>query len=184
MTIHGTVQHTFFLGIDPGLTGSLAVIDESLDVVALHDTPILSIKASRGTKQQYDLPGMAQLLRPYTGPGAHVILEESQAMPGQGVRFMFTIGLGFGAWLGLLGALEIPYTRVRPAVWKQALGLRGRDKEGARLRAQQLFPGADLSLKKHHGRAEGLLLAHWGRLRVSSIILSSNAHFSCPPPGV
>ncbi len=78
---------------------------------------------------------------------------------------MFTIGVGFGAWLGLLGALEIPYTRVRPARWKHALGLRGKDKEAARLRAQQLFPSADLQLKKHHGRAEALLLASYGRTR-------------------
>jgi hypothetical protein len=27
----------------------------------------------------------------------------------------------------------------------------------------QLFPAADLHLRKHHGRAEALLLAHYGR---------------------
>ena len=32
------------------------------------------------------------------------------------------------------------------------------DKEQARLRAMQLFPGADLRRKKDHGRAEALLL--------------------------
>jgi hypothetical protein len=35
-------------------------------------------------------------------------------------------------------------------------------KEAARLRAQQLFPTADLRHKKDHGRAEALLLAHYG----------------------
>ena len=83
-------------------------------------------------------------------------------MPGQGTRSMFTVGVGFGAWLGLLAALQIPYTRVRPGVWKKAEGL-GPDKEQARLRAQQLFPGADLQRKRDHGRAEALLLAWWGR---------------------
>ena len=37
MTIHGMVQHTLYIGIDPGLRGALAVIDEALDVIALHD---------------------------------------------------------------------------------------------------------------------------------------------------
>ncbi len=90
---HGPV----FLGIDPGLTGAVAAIDETGGVVALHDTPTLTLKASRGTKQQYDLPGMARLLQPYAGHSAHVVIEESQAMPGQGVRSMFVIGVGFGA---------------------------------------------------------------------------------------
>jgi hypothetical protein len=72
-----------------------------------------------------------------------------------------TCGLGMGVWLGALAALHMPHTRVRPQVWKKALGL-GRDKEQARLRATQLFPAADLRHKKDHGRAEALLLAWHG----------------------
>ena len=74
---------------------------------------------------------------------------------------MFTVGLGYGAWLGVLATLRLPYTAVRPVVWKKAFSL-GKDKEASRLRAMQLYPGADLRLKKHHGRAEALLLAHYG----------------------
>ena len=106
---------------------------------------------------------MTRLLVPYVGNDASVAIEESQSMPGQGVRSMFTIGLGFGVWLGILAALELPFTRVRPALWKTAIGLRGKDKEASRLRAQQLFPTADLRRKKDHGRAEALLLALYGR---------------------
>ena len=47
------------------------------------------------------------------------------------------------------------------AIWKCALGL-GKDKEQARLRAMQLFAGADLRRQKDHGRAEALLLAWYG----------------------
>ena len=75
---------------------------------------------------------------------------------------MFTCGLGMGVWLGILAALALPHSRVRPQVWKKALGL-SKDKEAARLRAMQLFPGAELRLKKHHGRAEALLLARYGQ---------------------
>jgi len=56
--------------------------------------------------------------------------------------------------------LALPYTPVRSVVWKKTFGL-GKDKEQARLRAQQLFPAADLRRKRDHGRAEALLLAHW-----------------------
>jgi crossover junction endodeoxyribonuclease RuvC len=91
-----------------------------------------------------------------------VLIEESQAMPGQGVRSTWTTGYGYGLWLGVLGALGLAHTRIRPAVWKRRLGLTS-DKEQARLRAQQLFPSADLRRKRDHGRAEALLLAWYGR---------------------
>jgi crossover junction endodeoxyribonuclease RuvC len=74
---------------------------------------------------------------------------------------MFTIGLGMGVWLGLLGAMGLAHTRIRPAVWKRRLGLTS-DKEQARLRAMQLFPAADVRRKRDHGRAEALLLALYG----------------------
>jgi crossover junction endodeoxyribonuclease RuvC len=67
-----------------------------------------------------------------------------------------------GIWLGVMAALRMPYTPVRPVVWKKAFSL-GKDKEASRLRAQQLFPSADLRRKRDHGRAEALLLAWYGR---------------------
>jgi crossover junction endodeoxyribonuclease RuvC len=156
-------------GIDPGLGSALAILDQDGALVALHDTPTLTLSTNRGTRQEYDLPGIVGLLQPYAGPQTHVMLEEAQAMPGQGVRSMFTTGLGFGVWLGILGTLGLAYTRVRPLVWKRSLGL-SRDKEQARLRAQQLFPSADLRRKKDHGRAEALLLAWYGRRQWQELV--------------
>ena len=159
----------FIAGIDPGLSGAVAVLAPEGTLVALTDIPTLTISTSRGGRQEYDVPGMTALVARHGDQGLHAILEESQAMPGQGVRSMFTVGLGFGLWLGILAALGIPYTRVRPADWKRALGLVGKDKEQARLRAMQLFPRAELRLKKHHGRAEALLLAWHGWQMVGSV---------------
>src|SRR5262245_9311833 len=73
------------------------------------------------TRQEYDVSGMVALLAPYTGIPAHVLIEESQAMPGQGVRSMWTTGYGYGLWLGVLSALQLPHTRIRPHAWKRAL---------------------------------------------------------------
>jgi hypothetical protein len=52
-----------------------------------------------------------------------------------------------------------------PNVWKKAMGLKA-DKEQARLRAMQLFPTAALRRKKHHNRAEALLLALDGQRHI------------------
>lgn len=150
--------------IDCGLGGALALLFHSGDAASesyhVMDTPTLALTVQRGIKRDYDIQGMYRLLDGLSN--AHVFIEEAQAMPGQGVRSMFTTGYGFGLWLGLLSALQLPYTRVRPNVWKKALGLSS-DKEAARLRAQQWFPKADLRHKKDHGKAEALLLAWYGR---------------------
>jgi hypothetical protein len=151
-----------FIGIDPGFTGALAVIDNQGEVVKLADTPTLTITAGRGKKTVYDIPGMAEILRQYRMINTRAGIEEAQAMPGQGVTSTFSTGLGLGVWLGILVAMDFPLTRVRPAEWKKSMKL-GSDKEQSRLRAQELFPKADLRLKKYHGRAEALLLAEWLR---------------------
>ena len=103
------------IGIDPGLTGAVAVLDHAGALVALHDVPTLTLRTSRGTRQDYDVPGMAALLQPYTDFRVYILLEEAQAMPGQGVRSMFTCGLGFGVWLGMRGALGLAHTRNPPS---------------------------------------------------------------------
>ena len=149
------------IGIDPGLTGAVAVLTPEGMLEALADTPTLTLKVQRGTKQVYDAPGLVALLEPYSGLQVHVWIEASQAMPGQGTRSMLTIGFGYGLFLGILATLRLPYTAVRPAVWKRSMGL-GKGKEASRLRAQQLYPGADLRRKRDHGRAEALLLAAYG----------------------
>jgi crossover junction endodeoxyribonuclease RuvC len=150
------------IGIDPGLSGAAAIVDAAGALVAGHDTPTLTLRVARGIRHDYDVPGMCALLQSCVGQHVHVVIEASQAMPGQGTRSTWTTGCGYRLWLGILAALQVPYTTVRPVVWKKTLSL-GKDKEAARLRAQQLFPGADLRRKKDHGRAEALLLAWYGQ---------------------
>ena len=148
-----------YLGIDPGLTGALGVIDSDGRYVAVYDTPIVRMTLGKKIKHDYDLPGMAALLRQHAN--STCIIERAQAMPGQGVVSMFMIGGGYYAWLAMMATLHISYLVIPAVTWKRAIGL-SKDKEQSRLRAQQLFPAADLRLKKFHGRAEALLLARYG----------------------
>jgi crossover junction endodeoxyribonuclease RuvC len=150
----------FTLGIDPGITGAIAffpshapasvfdmpAVAERVDAWALH--ALLS-------QQVVEVCGVAQEV--------HCFVEHAQAMPRDGVTSSFHYGVSYGILLGVLAVLVIPYTEVRPGQWKRALGLQGKDKEAARLRAMQVFPHVDLHLKRHHGRAEALLLGWWGR---------------------
>jgi len=80
-------------------------------LMALCDTPTFRLKVARGTKHAFDCPGLVSLLAPYADPQTHVIIEEAQAMPGQGTRSICMREVGFGLWLGLLGALGLAHTR-------------------------------------------------------------------------
>jgi crossover junction endodeoxyribonuclease RuvC len=153
---------TQYAGIDPGLTGAVGILDHNGRLVSVVDTPTIAIRKGKTTKHDYLPSQMASIL---AGKDVRVALEFVSAMPRQGVTSVFSFGRGTGIWEGILGALELPYCKVTPQAWKRALiGVgTGSNKAASILRAQQLIPGAAsyLTLKKHEGRAEALLIALW-----------------------
>ena len=156
------------IGIDPGITGAVACIYKN-GTVAIWDTPSIEVKKGKKRKNEYLPAEMAKLLFDlYGGPDfdpMHAFIEQVGAMPNQGVTSMFNFGKGYGMWIGILAALEIPYTFVTPQKWKKELMQGMSDKDASRLRAQQLYPtiSDQLKLKKHDGRAEAILIAEYGR---------------------
>jgi hypothetical protein len=157
-----------FLGVDPGVTGALAEIntDDQKVLVMVWDTPVLHVKSSKKTKTEYSVIEMARMLSPYAHPLTGVIaaIESVHAMPEQGVSSSFSFGRGLGLWEGILSAFKIPFVKITPQRWKGSMldGM-GKEKDASRLRAQALFPNVDLSLKKHHGRGDALLIAEYLR---------------------
>ncbi len=158
-----------YLGVDPGFDGALCALDQDGKIIALWDTPTISIKTAKGKghRRQYDISKMWRDI-PYAGftNEMFAVIEEAQAMPRQGMRSTFACGLGMGIWLGILSTIGIPYQRVRPHVWKKAMGLDS-DKEKTRLRAIEQFPLADLHRRRDHNRAEALFLAKYAMLKMA-----------------
>lgn len=152
---------TFAIGIDPGLSGAIALLRNG-EYVEVWDMPTMG--RGSGNKQQINAAEVGKLLRGC--PPCTAYVELVGAMPGQGVSSTFNFGKAAGAVLGALGALQFPVVEVTPVRWKRAFDLVGKEKGMARTVAQQLMPTAPLSLKKHCGRADALLLALYGhRLR-------------------
>lgn len=141
-------------GIDPGVSGAIAFIsqDSLIDVV---DMPT----AALGKKTQVDAGEFTKLLKKHAPAVAAV--ERVSAMPGQGVASMFNFGMGYGVIQGALAALEIPTILVTPPRWKKRFSLIGKEKDKARLLAQQLYPIAELHRKRDIGRADALLIARY-----------------------
>jgi crossover junction endodeoxyribonuclease RuvC len=153
--------HTY-IGVDPGLGGALAVIDSDGNV-DLYDMPVMEYSVGKKKKRRIDIVSVRNLLRNMANSGHAAFIEEVNAMPGQGVTSMFNMGYGLGILHAVLTCLYIRTVRVRPQAWKKEFGLIKKDKGDSIRVAQELFPHADITLKKHHGRAESLLIAEYGR---------------------
>lgn len=148
------------IGIDPGVSGAVAVLTESGRFVSVFDVPTVAANKS-SNRQQVSPIDLANLIRSQlvNAPADVVAVTENvAAMPGQGVSSMFAFGKSYGIILGVLAALGISTHIVTPAKWKGFYSL-GKEKDQSRELAQRMWPDAPLGLKRHHGRAEALLLA-------------------------
>ena len=162
---------TYVIGIDPGLTGALALITQER-LVHLVDLPTMAEgKAGKTMLNAYHLGKMVNWAQQQAGVHTLVAaVERVNAMPSipgkDGIRRTlgaasgFSLGRSLGIIEGVLGTCEVPCELVSPGVWKRHFNL-GSDKEESRARAIRLYPTAELHLKKHHGRAEALLLARY-----------------------
>lgn len=150
----------YIIGIDPGLTGGLAIISAATGEL-LHAVPM-------PTKHgKVDAQGIAHEIRQTSQAVAFV--EAVSSRPRQAGQFQF--GVNTGICHGVLGALSIPMHLVAPQSWKAAFGIKRGDektkaqtKTEARELAAKLFPSHAKSFKrvKDDGVAESSLIALYG----------------------
>jgi Holliday junction resolvasome RuvABC endonuclease subunit len=152
------------LGIDPGVVGGWAVLNELGALIAADDLPV----AGDGAQRMIAAPLLAHILSRYQPTTA--TLERVGSTPGQGVSSSFKFGRAVGVIEGVLGAGGCPVVYVAPATWKKHFRL-GPEKEQARQRAIETWPDRAAELfgrKRDHGRGEAALIALWG-LRASIV---------------
>lgn len=154
------------LGVDPGASGALALV-EGGQLVAVEDMPTRIDTLSDGRERtRVDGRALARLLLTWS-PDA-VFLEQVNARPGEGPVGAFAFGRNVGVVEGAVGVLGVLATQVPPGNWQRAVRVRrgpdGDIKTPARMRAQELYPQhAHLfRRKKDDGRADAALLATYG----------------------
>jgi hypothetical protein len=153
----------YIAACDPGKRGAFCFLDPEKHTLKLHEMPTHVIKPGEKSKEVIDPYGVAHILDTKEQEISQLFLEEVNAMPGQGVVSMFSLGQAYGIVRGVAGGLKIPLTLIRPAVWKKDLKVPA-DKDAARYRASQLFPECASEWKHKHqdGLAEASLIALWG----------------------
>tara|TARA_R110000868_G_scaffold114309_4_gene306304 strand:- start:1420 stop:1929 length:510 start_codon:yes stop_codon:yes gene_type:complete len=151
-----------YIGIDPGLSGAIAFIGP--DWYRVHDIPTM-LKGTGKVKYEINSAGLQDIL--YKDLPNHSVagLERVNAMPGQGVSSVFSLGDSFGCCRSVLACAQVPTFYVTPTEWKKYFRLTS-DKEEARAMAIKLYPKAELHLKKHVDRAEALLIATFIKFKV------------------
>lgn len=149
-----------FLGVDPGLSGGLALI--SKDGVIFEPMPCLD--------GVLDLAALTRWIRAHQPRIRVAFLEAVHAMPKQGVSSSFKFGRVYGNVEGVLAALGVPYVLVSPQRWQKVMhaGIEGQTKQKSLVAVSRLFPNLDLratprSRTAHEGIAEALLIAEYGR---------------------
>lgn len=144
-----------YLGVDPGKSGGLCVVDSN-------GTPLECTRMPDGTARIVDW--LQQAKERY--PNLVMVTELAQAMPKQGLTSTFRYARHFATFEVTAILLKIPYVEVRPAVWKKTMGL-SQKKADSIAACRRLFPTVELIPKgcriEHDGIAEALLIAEWAR---------------------
>lgn len=153
---------TYIIGIDPGISGALAVLQSRQQPFVIEWLRMPTVKVGKASR--VDCAALRAFLENYDV--GHAYVEHVHAMPGNGAAAMFSFGHACGAVEGLLAAMHISYTLVSPQTWKKRAGLIGTDKDAARSRAIQLWPMWRELSKKRAGQAlaDAALIARYGEV--------------------
>ena len=150
------------IGIDPGLSGAIAILENN-KVLNLFDIPVMS--EGKKNKRQLNSALLVSLLRENikNNEEVAVVVEQVNAMPGQGVTSMFNFGQTFGAIKGICAALDLPIFFVRPSKWKKHFELINSSKDSSRTKVIEMYPSLSnqLSKKKDVNKSDAILIARY-----------------------
>ena len=150
------------IGIDPGLSGAIAILDNA-KVLNIFDIPVMS--EGKKNKRQLNSALLVSLLKENikNNEEVTVVVEQVNAMPGQGVTSMFNFGQTFGAIKGICAALGLPIFFVRPSKWKKHFELINSSKDSSRTKVIEMYPNLcnQLSKKKDVNKSEAILIARF-----------------------
>ena len=150
------------IGIDPGLSGAIAVMEDN-KVLNIFDIPVMS--EGKKNKRQLNSALLVNLLKENINNNEEVavVVEQVNAMPGQGVTSMFNFGQTFGAIKGVCAALELPIYFVRLSKWKKYFELINSSKDSSRTKAIEMYPklSNQLTKKKDVNKSDAILIARY-----------------------
>ena len=148
------------IGIDPGLSGAIAVMHDK-KVINMYDMPVMA--EGKKNKRQLNSSQLVNIIKENINEDeeAIVVVEQVNAMPGQGVTSMFNFGQTFGAIKGVCAALKLPIFFVRPSKWKKHFELINSSKDASRTKVIEMYPtlSGQLAKKRDVNKSDAVLIA-------------------------
>lgn len=161
----------YIMGIDPGFSGALAVLDSDLKIEFVMDMPIIKV----GKKRELDEARLSVIFKMWRSKSINVALEKSQTMPNQGIVSSGRYMASYGFLRGLCVGNGIPYHLIQPQTWKKAMMPdMGKEKGASIQKVSQLYPELSLTRVKDHGIADAILIARYLKLSISNGTTSSS----------
>ena len=150
------------IGVDPGLSGAIAILEDK-KVSSIIDMPVMA--EGKKNKRQLNSAQLVNIIKENTNPKEDiaVVVEQVNAMPGQGVTSMFNFGQTFGAIKGICAALSLPIFFVRPSKWKKHFNLINASKDSSRTKVIEMYPSlsSQLAKKKDVNKSDAVLIARF-----------------------
>ena len=150
------------LGIYPGLSGAIDILEKK-KVLNLFDMPVMA--EGKKNKKQLNSAQLVNIIRENSigDKEIAVVVEQVNAMPGQGVTSMFNFGQTFGAIKGVCAALNLPIFFVRPSRWKKYFELINSSKDSSRTKVIEMYPSlsSQLAKKKDVNKSDAILIARY-----------------------
>ena len=148
------------IGIDPGLSGAVAVMQDK-KVINIYDMPVMA--EGKKNKRQLNSSQLVNIIKDNINEDEEtiVVVEQVNAMPGQGVTSMFNFGQTFGAIKGVCAALKLPIFFVRPSKWKKHFELINSSKDASRTKVIEMYPtlSGQLAKKRDVNKSDAILIA-------------------------
>ena len=150
------------IGIDPGLSGAIAIIQDN-KVLGIYNMPVMA--EGKKNKRQINSAQLVNIIKENTKSNEDiaVVVEQVNAMPGQGVTSMFNFGQTFGAIKGVCAALKLPIFFVRPSKWKKYFELINSSKDSSRTKVIEMYPSLSSQKKKKKdvNKSDAILIARF-----------------------
>ena len=148
-------SHFKYIGVDPGVSGGLTVIDEEGD-----------IEAVKCPKKVVDMAATFLSAVGDTAPeDVRFLMERVWARPNNASSRAFTYGVNYGQWLGIAASHEVKTYTELPNNWMKWFGcpkgMISRDRKNwLKDKAKELYP----NLKKITlATADAILIAHYAK---------------------
>lgn len=172
------VSELLYVGIDPGKTGAIAIMNEHY-LVDVFDMPLREING-KDVVNAREIYERLLLFRERIAGFYHELVH---SMPKDGSASAFKFGVSAGKTIAACEILNKNLVMITPQEWKKHYGLIRTDKNAKVDKqasidiAKERFNAHDfLTLKKHHGRAEAILIAAYGRYKFANFIKARNAY--------